>query len=163
MHIHYGAIRKRASALMAFTLVEVLVAEAVMILGALGLFGGIAYAFLITELARSDLRATQVILEKMEGIRLYTFDQLVSSNLFSTAFSTQYYPFARDGQSQGITYYGQLTVSDPGTGAAYNPNLRLVTISVSWTNVYGQSQVPHNRQMQTLVGRNGIQNYAFFN
>ena len=63
----------------------------------------------------------------------------------------------------GQDYYGQFTISDPGTTAGYNSNLRLITVSVSWTNSYGSSRVTHNRQMQTLIGRYGVQNYTFFN
>jgi len=147
----------------AFTLVEVLVGMAIMTISLLALFGGISYGFSATQLARENLRATQVILEKMEAIRLYTFDQLVSSNMFPTTFTADYYPLATTNEAQGITYYGQFTISDPETGAEYNSNIRLVTVSVSWTNSYRTSQIEHNRQMQTMVGRYGIQNYSFFN
>ena len=144
-----------------FTLVEVMVATAITTITLLGLFGGISYGFSETQLAREDLRATQIIMEKMEGIRLYTFDQLVSSNMFPTTFTAVYYPLAN--QTGGLKYYGNFTLSDPGTGAVYNDNLRLVTVSVSWTNSYGTSKIVRNRQMQTMVGRYGIQNYSFFN
>lgn len=148
----------------AFTLIEIMVATAFISLSFLGLFGGLSYGFTATRLARENQRATQIILEKMEGIRLYTFDQLVSSNMFPTTFTASYYPLGLTNQAQGITYYGQFTLSDPATGAAgYNANLRLVTVTVAWTNSYGTSRIPRNRQMQTLVARYGIQNYSFFN
>lgn len=148
----------------AFTLTEVLVAVAILSVVFLGLFGGISYGFSVTRVSRENLRATQIILEKMEGIRLYTFDQLTSSNLFSTSFTADYYPFTMNqNDSKGITYYGQISFSDPGTGTYYNANLRTVTITVNWTNRYGSTVIPHSRSMQTLVGRWGIQNYSFFN
>ena len=83
--------------------------------------------------------------------------------MFPTTFTADYYPLATTNEAQGITYYGQFTISDPETGAEYNSNIRLVTVSVSWTNSYRTSQIEHNRQMQTMVGRYGIQNYSFFN
>jgi len=147
----------------AFTLVEVLVATAITTITLLGLFGGISYAFCETQLARENLRATQIMLERMEGIRLYTFDQLVSSNMFSTTFSAAYYPLATTNEASGLTYYGNFSLSDPGTGAGYNSDMRLVTISVTWTNSYGTSKIPRNRQMQTQISRYGVQNYSFFN
>jgi len=171
----------------AFTLVEVLMATSITTITLIGLLGGISYGFSEIKLSRESLRATQVILEKMEGIRLYTFDQLVSSNMVPATFTASYYPLGTSvsssqsttTQSQvgttgtyvitttptatGQDYYGQFSISDPGTTAGYNSNLRLITVSVYWTNSYGSSRVTHNRQMQTLVGRYGVQNYTFFN
>ena len=148
---------------MAFTLTEVMVATAVMVIIFLALFSGIAYGLTEVQLSRENLRATQILLERMEGIRLYTFDQLVSSNMFPASFTAAYYPLAVTNQSsQGIVYYGQFAISDSQTGTDYNSNLRAVTVSVSWTNTHWSKQIPHSRQMQTLVGRYGIQNYTFF-
>lgn len=148
----------------AFTITEVLMAAAILSLLFLGLFGGISYGFAVTRVSRENLRATQIILERMEGIRLYTYDQLVSSNMIPTTFTANYYPIViSTNEAQGITYYGQMTFSDPGTGTYYNSNLRTVTVTVNWTNQYGSSVIPHSRSMQTLVGRWGIQNYTFFN
>lgn len=129
----------------------------------ISIFAGLFYGSTEIQLSRENLRATQVILEKMEGIRLYTYDQLVSSNMFSSSFTTSYYPQAAGGQSSGVTYYGQLTISDPGTSTDYNTNMRVVTVSVTWTNQYGRTAVTRNRQMRTNVARFGIQNYSFFN
>jgi prepilin-type N-terminal cleavage/methylation domain-containing protein len=147
----------------AFTLVEIMVAAALLSVMFLALFGGISYGFTVTRLARENVRATQIILEKMEGVRLYTFDQLVSSNMFSTDFTAPYYPLGMTNGSAGLTFYGKFTLSDPNTGAiGYNDNLRLVTVSVIWTNSYSRSQVVRRRQMQTLVARYGVQNYTFY-
>jgi Tfp pilus assembly protein PilV len=156
-------ISRLNSAWRAFTLVEVLVAALITTVMMTGLFAGISYGFTEIQLSRENLRATQIMLEKMEGIRLYTFDQLTSSNMFSSSFTAAYYPLAEANESAGLTYYGNFTISDPGTGTVYNDNFRQVTVSVSWTNSYGASKIARNRQMQTMIGRYGIQNYSFFN
>ena len=148
---------------MAFSLIEVLVGTLITTITFVSLLGSISFGLLQTEIARENLRATQIMLEKMEGLRLYTFDQVVSSNLFAQTFTASYYPLALTNQSEGITYYGQFTITDPGTSADYNANMRLVTVSVSWTNVSRSGQIPHTREMRTLVGRYGIQNYSFYN
>lgn len=147
----------------AFTLVEVMIAAVLMGVVLTSVFSGILYANTEIQLSRENMRATQVILEKMEGIRLYTFDQLVSSNMFPTTFVAQYSPLITTNQSTGVTYYGKLTISDPATSTDYNPNLRLITVSVTWTNQLRKTSVARTRQMQTLVARYGIQNYSFFN
>lgn len=146
----------------AFTLVELMIGVTVMAIMFIALFRGIDYGFRETQLARENLRATQILLERMEGVRLYTFDQLVSSNMFATTFTNLYYPLASANQSPGITYYGRFAISNMSTGAAYNDNLRLITVTVNWTNCYGTNvYVPRNRQMQTMVARYGIQNYVW--
>lgn len=146
-----------------FTLVEVMVGVLIMGVVLTSVFSGILYGNTEVQRSRENLRATQVVLEKMEGIRLYTFDQLVSSNMFPTTFTANYYPLATGSQSPGVTYYGKFTISDAGTGADYNSNIRLVTVSVIWTNQIGNQAVAQTRQMKTLVARYGIQNYSFFN
>lgn len=146
-----------------FTLVEVLVGTLITIITLVGLFGGISYGFVETQLARENLRATQIILEKLEGIRLYTFDQLTSSNMVSSTFTATCYPLGLNNNAEGSTYYGGFTISDAGTTASYNSDIRLITVSLSWTNSYGGVNVGRHRQMQTIIGRYGIQNYSFYN
>jgi Tfp pilus assembly protein PilV len=146
----------------AFTLVEVMMATVIATITLVGLFGGISYGFSEIQLSRENLRATQIMLEQMEGIRLYTFDQLTISNMVPATFTCSYYPLSTGNQNAGLTYYGTVTLSDPSTATSYNDNLRLVTVSVTWTNTYRNSTISRIRQMQTLVGRYGIQNYTFF-
>src|SRR6185503_7391306 len=102
--------RPRVRSLRAFTLVEVIIAVAVMSVMFVSLYLGIAFGFRVTRSERENLRATQIILERMEGIRLYRFDQLSDTNLNPTSFSRTYYPQATGNQSQGITYRGTVTV-----------------------------------------------------
>lgn len=147
----------------AFSLIELMIGVTVLTIMFLALFSGISYGFMETQLARENLRATQVMLEKMEGIRLYTFDQLIFSNMFPKTFTNQYYPLPDTNRSQGVTYYGELSYSNLSTSAAYNDNTRLVTVKVNWTNQYGVDKlVPRHRQMQTIVTRWGIQNYLIY-
>ena len=147
----------------AFTLIEVLMATLLTTISLVSLLGSISFGLLQTQISRENLRATQIMLEKMEGLRLYTFDQLTSSNMFPTTFTASYYPLAGTNQAAGIVYYGQFASTDPGTSADYNPNMRLVTVSVSWTNSNRGCLIPHTREMRTMVGRYGIQNYSFYN
>jgi type II secretory pathway pseudopilin PulG len=147
----------------AYSLIEVMIGTAIMAIMFAGLFAGISFGFTEAQLARENLRATQIILEKMEGIRLYTFDQLTNSSTFASTFTSPYYPLASTNESQGIIFYGSLTLNDPGVGAGYNDNCRLVTVSVVWTNTYGSVQVVRRRDMQTQVARYGVQNYTFYN
>src|ERR1051326_6625464 len=56
-----------------YTLVEVVMGSVVVLIMGMGLFGGMTSGNSFTQLARQDLRAPQIMLEKMEEIRLYSF------------------------------------------------------------------------------------------
>jgi len=118
--------------------------------------------FALTQGSRENLRATQIMLEYMEGIRLYNWDQLTQSNWIPSTFVRYYYPLAdtNSGESQGIPYYGTVTiVTNPvlNPTAVYSANMASITVNVNWTN----AGYPHGRTMTTYVARNGIQNYVY--
>ncbi len=143
----------------AFTLPEVLVGVAIVAVMFVTLYGGMTSGFAITQLARENLRGTQIMLERMEGVRLYNWNQLVYSNMIPQYFTNYYYPLASNGQSEGIPYFGTMTISNSALNptATYSTNMRLITVSVLWTN----GVMPRTRSMQTLVAQNGIQNYVY--
>src|SRR5216683_1296016 len=110
----------------AFTLPEVLVGVAIVAVMFVTLYGGMTSGFAITQLARENLRSTQIMLERMEGVRLYNWNQLVYSNMIPIAFTNYYYPLATNGQSQGIPYFGTMRITDAGLNpsASYSTNMR---------------------------------------
>ena len=144
----------------AFTLPEVLVGVAIVAVMFVTLYGGMTSGFAITQLARENLRGTQIMLERMEGVRLYNWNQLVYSNMIPQYFTNYYYPLASNGQSEGIPYYGTMTISNAPLNptASYSTNMRLISVSVLWTN----GIMPRTRTMQTYVAMNGIQNYVYY-
>src|SRR5688572_12216267 len=94
----------------AFTLAEVLVAVSLMSVAFVSLYLGISSSFAITQLSRENLRATQIMLERMEGIRLYNWNQLIFSNMIPSTFTAHYYPAGTNGGSKGIMYGGEISV-----------------------------------------------------
>jgi hypothetical protein len=148
----------------AYTLVEVVVCVALIVICFVSLYGGMSTGFAVTQASRENLRATQIMLEYMEGIRLYNWDQLTVSNWIPVSFARDYYPLANSNESKGITYYGSVFVTNADSGtwamspsAAYSDKMRAVIVTINWTNGGG----PHNRRMSTYVARNGMQNYVF--
>src|SRR5258707_2277441 len=105
MRVVSGIESGKRRMLAAFSLVEVVVSMG--ILGALiiSLYAGIAWGFSIMRLARENIRATQIMTEKMETIRLYNWDQINSNGFIPTTFSVAYYPLGQTNGS-GLTYYG---------------------------------------------------------
>src|SRR6266481_414088 len=102
MKITQAARRNPQVSQIAYTLVEVIVCVALIIILFVSLYGGMSSGFAVTQTSRENLRATQIMLEYMEGIRLYNWDQLTSSNWIPTSFTNYYYPLASANESKGI-------------------------------------------------------------
>ena len=101
------------------------------------------------------------MLERLEGVRLYNWNQLIYSNMIPANFTSYYYPLASNGESKGIVYYGTMAITNAGLNpwATYTDRMRTVKVTISWTN----ANVPRSRTMSTFVGKNGIQNYVYSN
>src|SRR5512145_1777779 len=93
---------------LAYTLAEVAVTSALMGVLFVALYGGMSSGFAITQVSRENLRATQILLERMEGIRLFNWNQLVYSNWVPSVFTNYYYPITDPGESPGIMYVGSM-------------------------------------------------------
>lgn len=127
---------------------------------ATALFGGMSMALAQTRVAREELRATQIMVERMEGIRLFTWDQLNYSNtLCPTTFTTSFDPLTNG--SSGLVYYGTMLITNVflSPSPSYSNSLRSITVTLAWTN-FGQA---HHRSMTTYQAQYGMQNYVFGN
>src|SRR5688572_25920931 len=108
-----------------FTFVEVLVAIAVSAFLFLSLYGGFSSGWMVTELSRENLRATQVMVEKMETIRLYNWTQINSNGFVPATFTDTYYPSATNQSQRGLVYNGRVVISSAtNLGVAYSSNIR---------------------------------------
>lgn len=140
-----------------YALPEVLVATVVLAMIASAFYAALSSGFLITQAAREDLRATQIMMQKMEGLRLCTWSQISSYT-----FQEQYDPMS--GTNRGTVYTGTVTsnaVAGDYSGVSYRTNLCLVTLTLRWTNSNSRIAMAHERKMQTLVGRYGMQSYLW--
>src|SRR4051812_34173072 len=94
-----------------YTTVEVIFAITITSIMFVSLYTGISFGFGVSRTERENLRATQILLERMEGIRLFTYDQLSDTNLNPATFVKYYYPQASGVQSVGISYTGKVEVA----------------------------------------------------
>ena len=140
------------------SLLEVMVATALLGLSAGALYSGMLQGSGMLQRARENLRANQVLVEKMETIRLYTFAQIDTPGFIPSTFTAQYQPTATgQNSSASVTYSGTTTVSTVPLTTSYVDDLRKVTVTVSWTT----GGMLHQRDMSTWVSRNGLQNYVY--
>jgi hypothetical protein len=141
----------------AFTIAEVVVASAVLLIVALGFYMALSSGFRVLQASRENLRATQVMMQKLEAIRLCTWSQLTNFT-----FSEPYNPLSTN--NAGIIYQGNVVIgpaTNLTTSPSYQNNMCLVTVGLSWTNAYRGTSLVHNRQMQSQVARYGLQNYIW--
>jgi prepilin-type N-terminal cleavage/methylation domain-containing protein len=142
-----------------FTLIEV--AMGVAVLGVLfaALYAGMSFGFAEVNLSREEERATQILQEKMEVVRLLNWDQLVNlPGYVPASFTDSYYADnPTNTAAGGLIYYGTVLVTNPAISETYSNDLRLVRIQLQWTS----GKVTHQRQMTTLVSQYGIQKYVY--
>jgi type II secretory pathway pseudopilin PulG len=161
MNARFGkAAKPKAKA--GYTLVEVVLGTGV--LGAMlaAFFMALGSSWAIVNTARQNLRATQILTQKTESVRLCTWLQLTN---LPTSFIDYDYSSSTTNGTPSATYYGTISVGPPinyiPNTVSYYGNIDLVTISVVWTNYYSSHPVVHNRQTQTLVAYYGLVNYIY--
>jgi type II secretory pathway pseudopilin PulG len=139
------------------SLLEVVMATAILAVMGAGIVGSINYGMFMMRLARENARATQIMLEKLESIRLYDWDQVNTPGFVPTDFIDVYDPQGATNQ-QGAVYTGQLTVLPCTNSTSYSTNMRQFVVTLSWTT---SGLINHSRSMSTFVARDGIQNYVY--
>jgi prepilin-type N-terminal cleavage/methylation domain-containing protein len=144
--------RRRQSA---FTLLEVMIGVVLMGVMFVSLYVGFSSGFAIIRLARENLRATQILQEKTETLRLLTWEQLSQMKL---EMAEPFYSTDSSLQS-GLTYdlYISIPSASPVTDAIYAPDIRQVTVEARWTS----GGVERRRSMTSYASRYGLHRYRF--
>src|SRR5690242_8389476 len=145
---------------LAMSLAEVVMATGIIAITGAGVISSINYGLCIMRIARENQRATQVMLEKLEAIRLYNWTQVTNADFIPDTFTAPYDPTSPV-SAQGTTYYGTMSVTTPsfvGTTPTYTANVRQFNVSLQWTNAGG---LTHSRTLSTYVAQNGMQNYVW--
>lgn len=159
--------RSRRVGIQGFTLVELMIGACIMAFIFAALFAGISTTFGLMDVTRENLRATQIMVSRLEGLRLcaWSNDQLFNTNIVPTQFTDSFYPLGlKSTTNSGTLYTGTLTVTTNFTmnpPATYNARLAKVTIGVAWTSQHGSITNLHQRSMITYVAQYGMQNYIY--
>ena len=141
----------------AFTLPEVLVA--VMIVGVMfvGLYAGISQGMSIINSARYNLRATQIMADTMEVIRMYSWEQVNSNGFVPSSVTVDFFPTPGSTNISGNLGTAYINIQNAGMNQNYSTNMKKVTITLQWTNSSGEQ----TRTMSSYITRNGLQNYVY--
>jgi type II secretory pathway pseudopilin PulG len=138
------------------TLAEIVVALAIVGFVFATLYAGISQSFSVVRTARENLRATQILEEKMEVIRLMTFDQ-VSFSFVPRTFTALYDASSTNSTNNSMVYTGTVTITNAPVSEAYSNDLKMVQIDLTWSS----GNVSHTRQMTTFVSQVGMQGYLY--
>ena len=146
---------KRWRGTLAFSLVEATVGMGVIgtVVGAL--LSGISTGTFTMRMARENLRATQILLEKVETIRLYSWQQITDPNFIPPTFEATYDP--NGAPNVGLTYKGTLTITNAPISSSYSNDMRQVIVTLKWTT----GGVQRQREFSSYIARNGLQDYIY--
>jgi prepilin-type N-terminal cleavage/methylation domain-containing protein len=155
----------------AFTLLEVLMAAAIGAVIFTALYTGISNCFSMLYTSRANLRATQIMVSRLEALRLCAWgngtnqsSQLFNTNIIPPTFKEYFYPLGMNGDtnSRGTVYNGTMTVTpNPPLGTSYSSSMALVTVTVTWTDGFVGHTNTYTRSMSTYVAQYGVQNYVY--
>lgn len=118
-------------------------------------YAGFSSGFALLQLSRENLRATQILQEKTETIRLYNWTQINTAGFVPTNFVDTFYPGTN--ATSGITYTGEVLIARAPISESYSNLLRQVTIKVEWLS----GNTIRHREMSTFVSEHGLQNYIY--
>lgn len=139
------------------TLVEVMVALSVLGFMVISLYAGFSSGFAVLRVARENLRATQVLAERMEVVRLIKWDD-VNLGFIPQTFTAPFYPTDSSNTTSGsFVYTGTVIVTNFPGSESYASDLQLVQISLTWPS----GNITRSREMTTYVSKYGLQNYMY--
>jgi len=141
-----------------FSLVEAVVGLALLALVCMALFSGLCNSTFSVQLARENLRATQLMAEKLDTIRLYSWKQLTNDTYIKETFDPPLFPpDPVTGQTNSAVYKGTIYVDPAPISEFYGKDMRLVTVELKWKT----GNLERTKSATTLVSRYGIYRYVY--
>jgi hypothetical protein len=119
------------------------------------LYSGYSFGFALIRLSQENVRADQILVQKLETLRLYNWSQSQLTTVGGVIPPTFTDSFAPGTTSPGAVYNGTITVTGAPVSESYSNTLRQVTVTLNWIS----SKVTRTRSMSTLISQNGIQTY----
>ena len=145
-------IRKK---LAGFSIVEAMIGMGIMGTVAGALMSGFTTGFFTMRMARENLRATQIMLEKMETIRLYSWTQVTNGTFVPPTFTNWYDPQTLN--NKGTPYYGEMIITNAPITSTYSNSMKLVTVRIKWKT----GNLSRQREFNSYISRYGLQDYVY--
>ncbi len=130
------------------------------------IFGVMTVCLFISGTSRENLRATQIMLDKMEGIRLYSPSQLTNTGFLLQSFTNWASETNNIGlpnvQGYRVMYTGTISIAPVNFATSYTSNMHQVTVNIGWVSG-GAGDIAHTRSMSTFYANQGLYNYVWTN
>src|SRR5687768_4008665 len=142
-----------------FSLVEAVVGMALLGLVCMALFSGLCNSTFSVHLTRENLRATQIMTEKLDTIRLYSWKQLTNETYIKEGFTALLHPpdLLSPSRTNSAVYQGAIYIESAPISEVYGKDMRLVTVELKWKT----GGLERTRSMSTLVSRYGTYKYIY--
>jgi Tfp pilus assembly protein PilV len=171
-------ILRRSQKRSGFSIIENVIGMLVVGILVTALYGVISNGMRTEQWNREDLRATQLLIEKMDQLRLISWDQLADPTIvprtFEATLNPEETPALRtrvisggagmtnmvvvNGPDKSMMFSGTLLVTNAPADTAYSSEMKQVTVTLNWRSASG---MPRSRSFTTFVARYGMQNYKY--
>ena len=143
-----------------FSLVEAVVGMALLGLVCMALFSGLCNSTFTVHLTRDNIRATQIMAEKLDTIRLYSWKQLTNETYIKEQeFDVPLHPPdpLSPPRTNAAVYKVAIYIESAPITEFYGKDMRQVTVELKWKT----GQLERTRSMSTLVSRYGTYKYIY--
>jgi len=165
-----------------FSLIETIIGMVVVGIMVVALYGALSSGFRTEQLNREDLRATQILVEKMDQLRVVAWDDWGDTNKVPRTFEATLNPeetaalrtrvittpsgftnivvtpAPNRSAYKSIVFSGTITVAAAPNDTTYNADMKQVTVGLNWKSSSGMDR---SRSFTTFVARYGMQNYKY--
>lgn len=143
-----------------FTLIEAMFSLAIVGVLIICLYSAFTSGFNGVRSEREDARATEILVAKMDQLRLLSWEQ-ITTNGFPDTFKEHYNPdtsTAGANKKDTLIYNGQITLSSFMNDVNYSADMRRVDVDLQW---FSLNQRNRSRKLTTYIARFGLQNYVY--
>src|SRR5688572_20340543 len=140
----------------AFFLLEATIGMSLLGLIFMAMYTGLVSTTFSVQLSRENLRATQIMAEKLDTIRLYGWKKIVEDPYY---LSAPFYPpvYSDDPSTPGDdattrVFTGEILVEPAPITEPYAVDLRMITVELTWAT----GKMQRKRTMSTLVSKQGL-------
>jgi hypothetical protein len=115
-------------------------------------YGAMSSSISTVARCQENERATQIMTEKLDTIRLYNWTQMTNTGFVPTTFTARIDPLQTNSR---IAFTGSIAVATAPISEGYKSNLLQVTVRLDWS----AGNRPMSRSMVTYVAKYGLQSY----
>ena len=154
-------ISRRQRGKKAFFLVEATIGMALLGLVFMAMYTGLVSTTFSVQLSRENLRATQIMAEKLDTLRLYGWKKIVEDPYYlQGGFTVPVYPDDPSTPVNDATprvFNGEILVENAPITEVYATDLRMITVKLIWST----GKLKRTRTMSTLVSKYGLYKYVY--